>query len=115
LDISAWAGLQSREIIPGCYIRGHIAWLPFKDKVFDLCYCEGVLEHIEEQLIDRVMNEMYRVSHKRILGVSFDAPNTLGHICNHSLEWWVEKIPSGTYLGFTGRSLDRENIWLYKT
>ena len=119
MDVSAWCQRKAKEIIPHNFVRHDLRKpLPFRDKVFDLLYCEGVLEHIEEELIDGVMAEFERVSRKRILQISLaehsGALGEVGHITVKDHAWWFQKMPFNTYmaLGATG---SEENIgWLYK-
>lgn len=111
MDVSQWCGLQH---VISCYVRGTAWALPFKGKSFDVIHCEGVLEHLPEDRMLKIMKEFERVAHRYYLGICYDDSDTEGHICIHPSEWWMERVPPGTYLGLTGRSLDIEDEWYYK-
>jgi len=113
LDVSEWCGKNFAA--PGYYVRGSGWALPFKNKSFDLLYCEGVLEHIPEDKIPLVFQEFIRVANRGMLGISYDCPTTDHHICNHDFGWWAERIPPGFFLGTSGQSLDREESWYVKS
>ena len=118
-DVSRYAGLRSREVIPGCFIRADLRrGLPFKNNSFDLLYCEGVLEHIEEEYIDYIMAEFERVAFERILQVGLEEhPNSSeseGHVCLHEHGWWYEKMPMQTWLALQPVATEANEAWLYK-
>ncbi|MDO8553028.1 MAG: methyltransferase domain-containing protein [bacterium] len=48
--------------------------LPFKDGSFELVYTSGVLIHISPNDIQKIMNEMHRVSSRYIWGFEYYAP-----------------------------------------
>lgn len=127
MDVSHWCEKQAQYIIPDHFIRHDIRdtpW-PFKDKEFDVAYCEGVLEHIEDEFIEAVMKEFERVSNKRLLALTFDwhikvrphlsedglAP---GHINLHDQKWWFGKIPDYTWLFIPPTGIQDGNMWMYK-
>lgn len=113
LDVSDWCGKQFAS--PGYYVRA-VGWmLPFKDNSFDMIWCEGVLEHIPEEKIEQLFKEFARVASRGVIGISFDAPQTVHHVCNHNFQWWFERIPPRFFLGFSGQSLDREEQWHVKS
>ena len=113
LDISKWCEKQAEIIIPGHFVRG-VAWdLPFKDKEFDVLYCDGVLEHIPERLIEQTLSEFYRVANKRCMDITFDHPETEHHICNHNFDWWFERCPPNTWLSKEGNTFD-QGIFVFK-
>jgi len=120
MDISKYAESRAKGIIPHNYVCHdmRVTPYPFKDKEFDVLYCEGVLEHIEEEYIDKVMAEFERVSNRRYIQVSFDwhanVKDELGHVTIKPTTWWFKKIPMGSYLAM-GNTATEENIgWLYK-
>jgi len=114
-DISKWCEKQS---VIGDRFACCPAWdLPYKDKQFDLLLCEGVLEHIEEERMDKVMFEFERVSERRLFQVAYDTPESAaipGHVCNHELVWWLDKMPMNTYINAEIKSVDIERLWVYK-
>lgn len=127
MDISHWCEKKAAEIIPGHFVRHDIRETPypFTDKQFDLLYCEGVLEHIEDKYIDAIMAEFDRVAHKRMLALTFDwhvkvAPyspsNELapGHVNLHDHNWWFEKMPDHTWLFIPATGIQDKKTWLYK-
>lgn len=119
IDISTYAEEMAKNIIPG-----HFLWhdarqpLPFPDKSFDVIYCEGMLEHIEEECIEKIMAEFDRVAYRRYLQVSFaHHPNVekeYGHVCIKDINWWIDKIPPHTYLAMGGTGTEENNNWFYK-
>lgn len=118
MEISKWC--ESRRIIPDNFITHdmRVAPYPFKDKEFDLVYCEGVLEHIEEEYIPDIMKEFERISKERMIQVTFeDHPNATqeaGHLCIHDFQWWLDRIPDYTWLFITPTGTDGGNVWIYK-
>lgn len=118
-DISEYAVKRASEIIPDRVVQCDIrSGLPFKDGEFDLLYCEGVLEHIEEESIDFVMKEFDRVAEKRMLAISLaehpEALNEPGHICVKPVEWWVEKMPFNTLLYLPPFGTESPGQWVIK-
>ena len=120
-DVSRWCEQQAAKVIPSHFVRTN-AWqlAMFRDKEFDLLFCEGVLEHIPEDKVEQLMREFGRVAQRRLLALSYNKPEVLGdtgvlhHLTNHDVNWWIERVPAHTYLGYTGRSVDIETLWVYK-
>lgn len=115
-DISEWCEKQAATIIPGRFKHGSADAIPWPDNSFDVLYCEGVLEHIEDGKIDKVMAEFGRVALRHIIAVSFPyhTNDSLGHVSLHDEHWWYQKIPLRTwlFLGNTGTEADCK--WLFK-
>ena len=119
IDVSKWCEKQAQKIIPGHFIRHDMTKrLPFRNKEFDVVYCEGVLEHIDPYSIADVMREFDRVSKYRIIQTSFsthkNVSETDGHICIRPMEWWFAMIPEQTWLFLDESGTDGGNQWLYK-
>ena len=127
MEISHWCEEQAKTIIPDHFVRHDMrdTPYPFKDKEFDVVYCEGVLEHIEDKFIEAIMTEFERISHERILALTFDwhikvAPHLSedglapGHINLHSHNWWFAKMPIHSWLFYPATGIQDERIWLYK-
>lgn len=127
MDISHWCEEQADKIIPGHFVRHDLAEIPypFKDKEFDLLYCEGVLEHVNDTKVDAVMKEFERVSQSRLLALTFDwhleehpySPESAeapGHINLHNQNWWFEKMPKYTWLFIPATGIQDGELWLYK-
>lgn len=114
MDISEWCRKRAEDLdIP--FIKHDVRNpLPFKDKEWDVLYCEGVLEHIEEEYIDDIMGEFERVANKRLLSVSFTG-DEVGHVNLKPPMYWAKKIPPKTHL-YTGLhgSIDLYDAWYYK-
>lgn len=70
---------------------------PFPDKFFDLVISTDVMEHIPEEDIPAVAEEMKRVGNKVVALVAVEkklnARQLLFHVTNKPLEWWVEHLP----------------------
>ena len=103
MDTSQWCGLQG--LIDGHYVRGTAWALPFKDKSFDVLYCDGVLEHLPEHLIGKVMSEFYRVSERRYLAPTYCA-DADHHLCIKDFNWWLERCPPNTWLAKESNSFE---------
>jgi len=119
IDISSWCEKMSKNIIPNNFIRHDLRQpFPFRDKEFDLIYCEGVLEHIGEEHIPVIMKEFDRVSWERIIQVSFsnhkNVAETEGHVCLKDNGWWASVIPKYTWLAFQEASIENNELWIYK-
>ena len=125
MEISKWC--EEQKVVPDNFVRHdmRVVPYPFKDKEFDVLYCEGVLEHIEEQYIDDIMKEFERVSHSRLLALTFDwhtklrpysVENALapGHLCLHDHNWWFKKIPNYSWLFIPATGIQDSNLWFYK-
>jgi predicted SAM-dependent methyltransferase len=68
---------------------------PFKDEEFDLCYSVAVLEHIPEHAIDRVADEIRRVSRRGLHGIDFgdhDDGFDKSHCLFRDKIWWTKKL-----------------------
>lgn len=69
---------------------------PFADKQFDLCFSVAVLEHIPEEFIPAIVEEIDRVSKRGIHGVDFghqDDGFDKTHVTLKPIEWWKEHFP----------------------
>lgn len=118
MDISHWC--EEQKIVPNNFIRHDMREIPypFKDKQFDLIYCEGVLEHIEDDKIEDIFKEFSRIGRRFLLALSFPWHNGVtqdkGHINLHDNWWWFERIPMHSYLAL-GNTGTQDNIaWMYK-
>ena len=127
MDISHWCEQKAAEIIPRHFVRHDMRQTPypFRGKEFDVLYCEGVLEHIGAQYIDKIMVEFERISNKRLLALTLEwhiqanphksqdgiAP---GHLCLHNHNWWFNKMPNYSWLFLPPYGTQDSNMWLYK-
>jgi hypothetical protein len=66
---------------------------------FDAVICTDVLEHIEEQDLDKVIKEIYSKADKFVyLGIcnvpadSFLPDGRNSHVTLNNLDWWLEQI-----------------------
>jgi SAM-dependent methyltransferase len=77
--------------------------------------CEGMLEHVPEELIPETFKEFERVSNIRVLAISFgEGEDKEGyHLCNHNFEWWWQHIPTNTWL-FTGEGTQNPAPFKFK-
>jgi len=70
---------------------------PFPDKFFELVISTDVMEHIHEEDIPAVVEEMKRVGKKVLALVAVEVPlsrrQLLFHVTNKPLEWWKEHLP----------------------
>ena len=120
MDVSEWAGKMAKDIIPHNFVCHDMRKTPypFRDKEFDVVYCEGVLEHIEEEYIAGIMREFARIGHETIIQVAFEchqgAKDTPGHLTLHDNGWWMSVIPDGTWLAWQECDTGNCQVWLYK-
>ena len=72
--------------------------IPFEDNAFDIVVSSDFFEHIPEEEIDTVYNEMKRVGNKIIARIAFEDKLTekqkLYHCTNKPKSWWIEKLPN---------------------
>lgn len=72
--------------------------LPFEDQSFDLVFSSDFFEHIDEDNIDKVANEMKRVGRRVVAYVADDCGKKLNqhqrmyHLTHKDLDWWKEKL-----------------------
>jgi len=71
--------------------------LPFKDKLFDVVVSNDFFEHIAEQDIDKVYNEMSRVGKHVIARISLKEKDN--HLTVKPISWWKEKLPGCEFIG----------------
>lgn len=119
-DISEWCRQQAESVIPDRF-RKCLAWdlFPFQDKSFDLIYCEGVLEHIPEDKIDRVFQEFRRVANRFYIQISFSSHKGFGdepgHQTCHEAAWWGNKMPPYTLMALDECGTQDCINWLFKS
>ncbi len=80
-------------------VVGSAEEIPFRDNHFDIVTCTDVFEHIPEENVSRVLDEMYRVGKRDFLFLialkkaNIKMPDgSEPHICIKPPEWWVEKV-----------------------
>ena len=114
IDPSEWCKKNSG--VPRNHIVASADDIPFEDKSFDLLYCEGVLEHINEIKIPKVMSEFNRVSKRRMLQISLlgHYQEDPGHICIKDLSWWFNIVPEYTWIFAGDTGTQDGNQWIYK-
>lgn len=71
--------------------------LPFKDKEFDVVFSSDFFEHVMEEDIDDVAEEMRRVGKTVIAEIAFETVLTERqakyHVTNKPRKWWTNKLP----------------------
>lgn len=65
--------------------------LPFEDDEFDYCLSFDVLEHLQQEQIENVLKDMFRVGCYVILTIACHSRGVL-HQTVRPPEWWVEKL-----------------------
>jgi len=100
IDISEYAISHAPEAIKPYLKVASATEIPFPDKHFDLIYCASVLEHIPEELTDKVIAEFKRVANRAILGIAYQDPysaldihSDISHVNIHDEVWWRQKLP----------------------
>lgn len=103
LGVNAY-GIDPSEYAIGCVpedIKSRISQgiaqsLPYPDNNFDIVICFDVLEHIPEDDVLKVLQEMLRVTKKwlALRVVTKDLPDDVdsSHKSIHDKDWWIEKI-----------------------
>lgn len=72
IEINEHAIELARKRLQGInIIHGSALEIPFKDNFFDMVYTAGVLIHISNTDVSKVMNEMYRCTKKFIWGFEY--------------------------------------------
>jgi predicted SAM-dependent methyltransferase len=69
---------------------------PFEDGQFDLCYSIAVMEHIPEEHLPKIIEEMKRVSKRGLHGIDFgenDDGFDKTHCTLRTKQWWDERLP----------------------
>lgn len=72
IDLNKYALGKAKKRFPTFDFRiSPVYDIPFDDKTFDIVFTRTVLIHIPENLMKKVMDEMYRVSKKWIFNIEF--------------------------------------------
>ena len=78
------------------FLQGDATKLPFEDNSFDLVFSSDFFEHVPEDKIDDVANEMKRVSKVVLARVAYEAKldkiQARYHVTNKPKEWWENKL-----------------------
>ena len=111
LDYGCGKGIQYTEenihedyffgIMPSLYDPAVKDFSKMPKGTFDAVICTDVLEHIEEQDLDKVLKEIYSKADKFVyLGIcnipanSFLPDGRNSHVTLNNLDWWLEQIVS---------------------
>jgi hypothetical protein len=85
-------------ILPALYDPAVEQYSKLPDGKFDAVICTDVLEHIEEEDVDKVLSEIYSKADKFVyLGISNVPASSIlpdgrnAHVTLKSLSWWAEK------------------------
>lgn len=95
-------GIHKRDLLNIPYIFGK--------KEFDLCYSVAVLEHIPEDHLDNLLEEIARVSKRSYHGIDFgenDDGFDKSHVTLKSKSWWEEKFKK---YGIEAEIVDKEEL-----
>ena len=90
MEINEYAVDLARKRLHGInIIQGSGFDIPFKDNFFDLVYTAGVLIHISQNDVDKIMSEMYRCSNKYIWGFEYfsDEAKEVNYRGNTNMLW----------------------------
>jgi len=71
---------------------------PFKDKEFDLAFSIAVFEHIPEEYLPAIFNELKRITKRGLHGIDFgekDDGFDKTHCTLKTLDWWTSRFPDG--------------------
>jgi pseudaminic acid biosynthesis-associated methylase len=78
VEIQRYCVEQSKSINPEVdVVEGSAFDIPFKDGFFNIVFTNNVLIHIAPTDLPKVMDEMYRVSHRYIFGFEYFAPKPM--------------------------------------
>lgn len=101
VEVSRFA-VEHSEVRTGEVLQGDLAHLQFPDRHFDLVFSSEVLEHIPEDRIPAVVQELTRVCRKRLfLTISLrpSSQNNAFHCTLRSRAWWEQRfIEAGAQL-----------------
>src|SRR3990167_82880 len=79
------------------FFLGDARKVPFENKYFDVVFSSDFFEHIKEEDIDTIANEMKRVGSIVMAEIAFETKLTERqakyHVTNKPREWWIEKLP----------------------
>lgn len=76
---------------------GNAKNIPFTDKFFDVVVSNDFFEHLKEDEIDIVYNEMKRVGNYVITRISLKQKDN--HLTVKPISWWKEKLPGCEFIG----------------
>jgi SAM-dependent methyltransferase len=98
-----------RRVTPNLKIADATEGLPFRDGEFDLVTSTAFMEHIPEDRLPRLVNEMQRVARRGLHGISFSDTIPAGdHDVTHfnlkPRSWWVGHLPP------THEVMDKEDM-----
>ena len=94
-------GVDNAEALKGIWKDDYFSFadarsLPFGNKEFDIVFSSDFFEHIEEEDIGRVANEMRRVGNLVLAEIAFEVPLTERqakyHVTNKPREWWEKEL-----------------------
>lgn len=104
IDISSLAISRADKGVRPFLTQG-VAWdLPYGDKEFDLIYSSGMLEHIEEDKLEKTISEFKRVSNRGLLGIAVtdDESSKVDEDSSHSkllsIKEWDKLFSDKNYL-----------------
>lgn len=116
IDISQYAVELCKENSKGInVIRGDGSDIPFKECYFDLVFTSGVLIHINETDLPKVMKEIYRCSSKYIFGFEYYAEKRteIKYRGNNNM-LWKDDFPR-IYCGlFPNLMVEKEQLFKYQ-
>jgi len=70
--------------------QGSVQNMPYKDKEFDLVFSSALLEHIDESILDDVLNECFRVGRIQAHTLCLDKGTDPSHINMKTPEQWLK-------------------------
>jgi ubiquinone/menaquinone biosynthesis C-methylase UbiE len=91
-------------------VNGNLLNMPFRNNIFDICYCERVLQHIKIEYIKNIMSEFYRVVNNHGYIVIVDSDQSSFRVCSDDPT--IKKLESNRLLNHvvnptSGRSLQK--------
>lgn len=96
-DFSKALGTYWGNTVGKIFFQADATKQPFEDKEFDLVISTDVLEHIPEEDIPMVVDELKRVGKKVVAFVAVEKAlnrrQLLFHVTNKPLDWWVDNLP----------------------
>ncbi len=83
---------SAAKVRPRNMVNGTVRVLPFKDQSFDVVSSFALLEHIDESILDEVIDEFFRVGKIQFHTIAKDKGTDPSHINIKTMPEWMERF-----------------------